>query len=322
MTKRIAIACELPTDAAAQFTRAFDVQSLSWTSLGSAAETASLAERLSGCEALVVAPPFTVGRTLVDQLPPSIGVICTYSVGYDHLDLSATKARGISVLHTPDVLTDAVAEVALLLTLGAVRRVTESEQLLRSRHWLGWTPTQLVGQGLTGKVMGIFGYGRIGKAIAVRARSFGMHICFHDQRPTAVSDGALATLIADERSFLRACDVLVLAVPLGPNTRHYLDARRLALMKNSAVVINVGRGDLAKDDDLIHALQERQIFAAGLDVFSNEPRINDRYFDLPNVFMLPHIGSSTIEARVTMAKSLVTGLLDLFSGITPGNLLS
>lgn len=322
MTKRLVITCELPPDVAGEFVREFDVRFLPWKLLVSLAETNCLAESLSGCEALVVAPPFAVDKALVDQFPPSVKMIGTFSVGHDHLDLSAARARGISVLHTPDVLTDAVAEVAILLTLGVARRAMESVQLLRSRRWPGWTPTQLVGRGLTDKVMGLFGYGRIGKAIAARARSFGMHVCFHDPRPSARNAGERATLIADECSFLRTCDVLVLTAPLSPSTKHYLDARRLALMKSSAIVINVGRGDLVRDDDLIVALQEQRIFGAGLDVFSNEPRIDERYFDLPNVFMLPHIGSSTMDARVSMGRALITGFVELLSGDTPKNLLT
>ncbi len=212
--RRIAITCVLPKEITEEFSREFDVLFLLRKPLTSAGELQSFANDLAGCEALVVAPPFAVDRSLIDQLPSSLKVIATYSVGYDHLDLVAARAKGLSVLHTPDVLTDAVAEVALLLALGAARRVTESAQLVRSRHWPGWTPTQLIGQTLTDKVMGIFGYGRIGKAIAIRARAFGARICFHDSRPKAATDGELAMLVSDEQEFLGSCDVLVLAAPL------------------------------------------------------------------------------------------------------------
>jgi lactate dehydrogenase-like 2-hydroxyacid dehydrogenase len=192
--RRIAITCVLPKEITEEFSREFDVLFLLRKPLTSPGELQSFANELAGCEALVVAPPFAVDRSLIDQLPSSLKVIATYSVGYDHLDLVAARAKGLSVLHTPDVLTDAVAEVALLLALGAARRVTESAQLVRSRHWSGWTPTQLIGQTLTDKVMGIFGYGRIGKAIAIRARAFGARIGFHDSRPKAATDGELAML--------------------------------------------------------------------------------------------------------------------------------
>jgi lactate dehydrogenase-like 2-hydroxyacid dehydrogenase len=320
--RRIAITCVLPKDITEEFSREFDLLFLLRKLLTSPGEMKSFVKELAGCEALVVAPPFAVDRSLIDQLPSSLKVLATYSVGYDHLDVVAARVKGLSVLHTPDVLTDAVAEVALLLALGAARRVTESEQLLRSRHWPGWTPTQLIGQSLTDKVMGIFGYGRIGKAIAIRARSFGARICFHDSRPKAVTDGELATLVSDEQEFLGSCDVLVLAAPLNQQTKYFLDRRRLELMKSSAIVVNIGRGDLVRDDDLIRALRDGQIFAAGLDVFSNEPGIDDRYFDLPNVFMLPHIGSSTMEARVMMGRKLIAGITELFSGRVPTNSLT
>ncbi len=320
--KRVAIACELPQAVMEQFSAAFDTVSIRAKASTTLAQKQAIAEQLTGCDALVMAPPLQLDADLIGLLPATVKIVGTYSVGHDHLDMKAARARNLTLLNTPDVLTDAVAEIAILLTLGVARRARESEELIRQGSWSGWTPTQLIGQGLTGRVMGFFGYGRIARAVAARANAFGMTCCYFDSRASASDDKDLAQLIADEARFLQICDVLVLTAPLNGTTMHFLQASRIFQMKPSAIVVNIGRGDLVVDDDLIAALKEHRLFGAGLDVFSGEPTIDDRYFALPNVFMLPHIGSSTIEARMAMGRALITGLNDVFCGKTPINRLS
>lgn len=320
--KRVAFTCELPHAVMEEFAAAFDVVSIQRPASSSLAQKQAIADQLTGCDALVVAPPFRLDNDLIGLLPATVKAVGTYSVGHDHLDLKTARARSLALLNTPDVLTDAVAEIAMLLTLGTARRARESEDLIRQRRWTGWTPTQLIGQGLTGRVMGFFGYGRIARAIAVRANAFGMTCCYLDPRAKAADDTGFARRMADEATFLGSCDVLVLAAPLNATTRHFLQASRVRQMKPSAIVVNIGRGDLVSDDDLIAALQDGRLFGAGLDVFTGEPTVDERYFTLPNVFMLPHIGSSTIEARVAMGRALITGLRDVFAGKIPINLLT
>jgi glyoxylate reductase len=250
----------------------------------------------------------------IRALPASLKAIATYSVGYEHIDIAAARARDLPVLNTPGVLTDAVAEIGLLLMLGAARRITESIDLIRSRRWPGWNPTQLVGVELRGKILGILGMGRIGRGIAQRARAFGMAIHYHNRRrlPADLEEGAI--FHGDFAGMAAASDVLMIAAHSSAETRHYLDAARLALLKPGAIVCNVARGDLIDDAALIAALRDGRVRAAGLDVFENEPKLDARYYDLPSVFMLPHIGSSTIETRRRMARALILGLEALKAG--------
>lgn len=282
-------------------------------------DASALAALLDGCGGIVVTPPIHADEWLFEHLPASVRVVGTYSVGLDHVDLVAAKKHGIAVVNTPDVLTDAVAETALLLLLGAARRATEAIALIRSGQWQGWSPRQIIGQGLDGKMLGIYGMGRIGRGIAARARSFGMSIAYHNTRRLAPGLEQSATYYETPDALLPAIDALVIACPLTAATRGFLNAPRLALMKPSAIVVNIARGDVVVDDDLIAALKSGRLFAAGLDVFSGEPKLDARYYDLPNLFMLPHIGSSTIEARLAMGRAVIDGVIAVLDGRNPPN---
>jgi len=311
------IACDLPDEVSAMFERAFDVTSRRYPSAQALAEDAA---RLRP-DVILAAVGVPVDAAAIRMLPDSVGAIATYSVGHDHIDLDAARARGIAVFNTPDVLTEAVAEVALFLLLGAARRATESIALLRSGQWAGWTPTQLNGVELWGKTLGIFGMGRIGRAIAARARGFGMSIryCSRNRLPPEAEEGA--AYHSDPQEMFALLDALVLACPATPETRGFLDARRIGWLKPGALVVNIARGNVVVDDDLIAALLEGRIRAAGLDVFNGEPGIDPRYHDLPNVFMLPHIGSSTVETRRRMGRILIEGISAWRAGVAPGNRL-
>lgn len=258
----------------------------------------------------------------IEQLPPTLNIVATYSVGHEHIDLAAAKRRGLVVFNLPDVLTEAVAEVGMFLLLGAARRATESIALIRSRTWTGWTATQLNGVELWQKQLGIFGMGRIGRAIAVRARSFGMTIHYHNRRRLDREEEAGARFHADPRTMFAGADALVIAAPSNEETRGYLNAERIRWLKRGAIVVNVARGNLVVDEDLIAALHGGHVLAAGLDVFNNEPNVDPRYFDLPNVFMLPHIGSSTIETRRRMAQGLIESLQVWLAAGSPPNRLA
>lgn len=247
-----------------------------------------------------------------------MNAIATYSVGHDHIDLQAAAERKIAVFNTPGVLADAVADAALLLILGAARRATEAIELLRSGSWTGWSPAQLNGMGLTGKTLGILGMGDIGRRVARRARAFGMEIAYHNRQRLDLGEGRY---VCDPRELLRESDVLLLAWPSSQETRHFIETSTLALCKPNMILVNIGRGDLVKDEDLIAALRERRIFAAGLDVFDGEPRIHPGYLELPNAFLLPHIGSSTWEARIGMARILVDALERHGAGLRAENRL-
>ena len=302
---RALVTLELPPEVRAVFDASYRVSYAPDFVFGSA----DAAARIAGHDVLVVsATKDRLDADTIRALPDSVRAIATYSIGHEHIDLAAARARGIAVFATPDVLSDAVAEVGVLLLLGAARRVTESIALLRDGRWTGWTPTQLNGTGLSGKVLGIVGMGRIGRAVARRARAFGMAIHYTNRSRLDAQREDGATYHADPEDLLRIAQFLLLACPATPETTGFLDARRIALLPRGAIVANVGRGAVVADADLADALASGHVAAAGLDVFDGEPAIYRRYFDLPNVFMLPHIGSSTIETRVAMARLLVDGL--------------
>lgn len=268
---------------------------------------------------LLVCVDVKLGAEAIGRLPGRVRAIATYSVGLEHIDLAAAAARGIAVFNTAGVLDDAVAEVAMLLLLGAARRATESIALIRGGRWTGWTATQLNGVQLTGRTLGIFGMGRIGQKIAGLARAFGMTVAYSNRRPLAPALAAGARYHPQLVEMVGEIDCLVLAAPSSADTRGIVDAPLLAAARPGLILVNIARGDLVRDDALIAALASGQVRAAGLDVFAGEPKLDPRYADLPNVFMLPHIGSSTEETRHAMGRALIAGLLAWLEGGAPAN---
>lgn len=281
-----------------------------------------IARRAQGCAVLFVSATEAVDAATIAQLAPTLRTIATLSVGHDHIDLAAARAAGVRVLHTPDVLSDACAEIALMLLLNACRRGFEADRLVRSGAWAGWAPTQLLGMGLVGRRLGIFGMGRIGRAIAVRARAFGLQIHYHNRSRLDAAQEEGARYHATLDGLLAASDILMVAAPGAPALRGTFDAERLALLPEGAVVVNISRGDLIDDAALIAALQSGRVRGAGLDVFANEPNVHPGYRALDNVFLSPHLGSATHETRDAMGWLLIRGIEALARGETPDNLLS
>jgi lactate dehydrogenase-like 2-hydroxyacid dehydrogenase len=260
----------------------------------------TLVRLAEGCGGVMCAAGDPFNAATVEALPASVKIIATFSVGFEHVDVSAAARRGIVVTNTPDVLTDATADIALLCMLGAARRAQEAEAMLRERRWIGWAPTQFMGTHLGGKRLGIFGMGRIGQATADRARAFGMEIHYSNRSrlPTAQEKGA--TFHADAEAMLPLCQFLSINAPMTPQTRKWLDTRRIALLPDGAIVVNTARGGVVDDEALIAALKSGKLAAAGLDVFDGEPRIHEGYYGAPHTFLLPHLGSGTIETRNAM----------------------
>ena len=286
-----------------------------------AAEVAHHASAL-GAEALIVMAMDRIDAQLIQTLPDCVRVIATYSVGHDHIDLEAARARGIAVLSTPDVLSDAVADLGILLLLGAARRAYEAMQLLYGGKWQGWSPTQVIGRDLTRARLGILGMGRIGRAVAARARhGFRMEVHYHNR--SRLGDGLEDGAIFHDRlpDLLAVSDFLMLAAPSSPATRGILGAEAIAQLPHGAVVANVSRGDLVDDEALIGALRSGRLMAAGLDVFNGEPSIHPGYLQLPNVFLQPHQGSSTIETRIKMGTLLLDSIERLRAGRPVSNRL-
>lgn len=280
-----------------------------------------LVARAQGADAVLCCPGDTLDAAAIGALPPSVKVIGTFSVGYDHIDIAAAKARGIKVCNTPDVLSVATAECAMLLMLMAARRAGEAERLVRAGQWEGWAPTQLLGTGVAGKSLGIFGLGRIGRELAKMARGFGMEIHYRDMNrlPPELEEGAI--FHDNDDSFLPRCQVLSLHAPGGGGTKHWLDADRIAKLPKGAVLVNAARGTLVDDNALIAALKSGHIAAAGLDVYNNEPRLHPGYMALENVVLLPHLGSATAETRDAMGRIVLEGITVVLRGETPKNLV-
>jgi lactate dehydrogenase-like 2-hydroxyacid dehydrogenase len=283
---------------------------------------ADLAAKAKGADAVLCCPGDTLDASTVAALPASVKVIGTFSVGYDHIDLAAAKARGIKVCNTPDVLSIATAECAMLLIMAAARRAGEGERLVRSGDWHGWAPTQLLGTQVSGRRLGIFGMGRIGREIARMARGFDMEIHYRDMTrlPPELEQGAI--FHDNDDSFLPLCQVLSLNAPGGEGTRHWLNNQRIAKLPPGAVVVNAARGTLVDDAALIAALRSGQIAAAGLDVYNGEPKLNPDYLSLENVVLLPHLGSATTETRDAMGRIVLSGIKALLAGETPRNLVA
>jgi lactate dehydrogenase-like 2-hydroxyacid dehydrogenase len=270
-------------------------------------------------EALLVSPGVALDAATIAALPEGVRIVATFSVGYDHIDIAAAKARGLIVTNTPDVLTDATADLTMMLILAASRRASEGERLLRAGAWTGWTPTQLMGRGLQGKRLGILGMGRIGRAVAARARAFGLAVHYHSRTRLTAAEEDGATHHATSDSLFAVSDVLSLHCPLTADTRRLIDARALSLLPPGAILINTARGPIVDDEAVIDALKTGRLFAAGLDVFTNEPKIHPGYLPLPNAVLLPHLGSATEETRNAMGFKALDNLDAWFAGREPPN---
>lgn len=277
--------------------------------------------RATGSIALVVTVTEKLDAAAIEALPPSVRLIATVSVGHDHIDLAAARKRGIQVSNTPDVLTDATADLTLLLLLGAARRAKESMALIAEDRWGAWSATGLLGLDIGRRRLGIFGMGRIGAAVARRARAFGMAIHYHNRRRAAPEVEAETGAIYHDSlaGLLAVADVLALNAASTPETRNIINAETLALLPEGAILVNSARGDLVDDDALIAALQSGRLFAAGLDVFRGEPALDPRYRSLSNVFALPHIGSATVETRVAMGMLALDNVAAVLDGRPPLN---
>ena len=266
--------------------------------------------------------------TVTDRLDASVldiaglraRMLGNFGVGFNHIDLDAARRRGLLVSNTPGVLTDCTADLAMTLLLMAARRAGEGERLLRADRWAGWCPTQLLGTRVTGKTLGLVGFGRIAQALARRAHhGFGMRVVFSTPRPPPAEVCAAlgATPCASLEELLASADFVSLHCPGGTATRHLIDAGRLALMKQSAFLVNTARGDVVDQQALVRALVEGRIAGAGLDVFDGEPAVPATLRSLDNVVLLPHLGSATHETRVAMGMRVVENLQDFFAGRAP-----
>ncbi len=308
----------LPPPVEARAARDYDARLNAEDTHRTGADIARLAE---GASAVLCCPAERLDAATIAALPGTVKVIGTFSVGYDHIDIPAARARGIAVVNTPDVLSVATAECALLLLLAAARRAGEGERLIRAGAWDGWAPTQLLGTGVVGRKLGIFGMGRIGRELAKLAQGLAMIVHYRDvtRLPEDMERGAI--FHDDDDSFLAASELLSLNAPGGSATMHWLNAERIAKLPRGAVVANAGRGTLVDDAALIAALRSGQVAAAGLDVFEGEPKLNPGYLTVENAVLLPHLGSATSATRDAMGGLVLDGIDAVLAGREPGNLV-
>jgi lactate dehydrogenase-like 2-hydroxyacid dehydrogenase len=272
-----------------------------------------LLEASSGADALFIMPFDRLDSEFFKRVPASVKVIATYSVGTDHIDLQAAANRNIAIGYTPGINSDATADIAMLLMLGASRRAHEGQEMVRTGTWTPSSPV-LLGWQLTGKVLGIFGMGRVGQAVAQRARGFGMTVHYSNpgRLPAALEKDAV--FHSSPPDLLRVSEFLSLHAPETPETHHFINSKTIDLLPRGAILINTARGGLVVDEDLIAALKSGRVAAAGLDVFEGEPKLHTGYVALKNTFLLPHMGSATVETRLAMGMVVLDNIDAVLKG--------
>jgi len=275
----------------------------------------NLLSAAEGADALFITPLDRLDSGFFQNVSPTLKIIATFSVGFEHIDLEAAARRKIPVAYTPGVNNEATADIAMLLLLGASRRAYEAQELVRTGEWKQPLGTDmLLGWQVGGKVLGILGMGRVGQAVARRARGFGMRIHYCDAKELSAEIAGDGVYHKDPSELLRASQFLSLHAPETPQTRHFLNSKTISLLPPGAIVVNTARGGLVVDDDLIAALKSGRVAAAGLDVFEGEPKLHPEYASLKNTFLLPHIGSATIETRTAMGMLALDNVEAVLSG--------
>jgi glyoxylate reductase len=282
-------------------------------------DAAELAAAAAAAEVLVPTVTDVVGPEVIAAAGPQLKLIANFGVGTDHIDVAGAHARGITVTNTPDVLTEDTAEMTMALILAVPRRLIEGERLVRAGKWDGWGPTAMLGSRVSGKRLGIIGMGRIGQAVAERARCFGMSIHYHNRRRLhpSVEDALEATYWDDLDQMLPRMDVVSVHCPRTPASHHLLSAERLSLLRPSAFLVNTARGEVIDEDALADLLARRKIAGAALDVFQNEPAVNPKFLALDNVVLMPHLGSATVEARTEMGQKVLINIKTFVDGHRP-----
>jgi lactate dehydrogenase-like 2-hydroxyacid dehydrogenase len=316
MKSRLLLACLMPLDVNIRARHEFDAVIVDGKNDMTGAEVASAASE-HRADAIMFTNTLPLNANLIARLPDSVKVGSTSSVGFDHIDVAAAKQRGLIVTNTPGVLTECTADHAFMMLLAAARRAYEYDRIMRSgwRYRIG--QGDLLGVRVTGKTLGILGMGRIGQAVAQRARGFDMKIVYHGRHklPPELENGA--TYFEDFHAMLPLCQFLSVHAPAGPDTDKMIDARALALLPDGAVFVNVSRGGLVDEDALVAALTSGKLFAAGLDVFRSEPDFDSRFANLDNVILSPHVGSASRETRNAMGFRALDNIAAVLNGTGP-----
>jgi glyoxylate reductase len=275
--------------------------------------------RVRGVSGLIPMLSDRIDATVLDAAGPSLRVVANYAVGFDNVDIAACTERGVRVSNTPGVLTDATADLTWALILTVARRVVEGDRLVRTAAWRGWAPTQLLGLQLSGATLGLLGAGRIGTAVGLRSIGFGMRVFYTDPRANGELEQKVGATQVNLDQLVAEADVLSLHIPMQPEHHHLIGAKQLAAMKSTAILINTARGPIVDEAALVTALREGQVAAAGLDVYENEPRLTPGLAELPNVVLLPHLGSATTVTRQKMAQMAAENVIAVLTGHDPPN---
>ena len=271
-----------------------------------------LIELSKGCDGILSSLTEKIDEDVIKNLPDSVKIISNFAVGFGNIDIQAAKKRNIVVTNTPDVLTDATAEIAMLLILGACRRANEGINWVKKENWK-WSADFLIGKQLTGSRLGILGMGRIGRALAKIAKSFGMEIHYRNRKKlsTEIEDGA--KYHESVKSLFSVSDVLSICCPATKETKDIINKDTLEYFPTGAIITNVARGDMIEDEAMVQALVSRKIYAIGLDVYKGEPKIHPEYLKQPTAFILPHLGSATKKTRISMADLAITNIEEFFN---------
>ncbi|KHO63066.1 glyoxylate reductase [Thermoanaerobacter sp. YS13] len=280
-----------------------------------------LLEKVQGKNAVITQLTDKVDKEFFEAAK-DVKIVANYAVGFDNIDLEEATIRGVYITNTPDVLTNATAELAWALLFATARRVVESDKFMRSGKFQGWAPMLFLGKGVTGKTLGIIGAGRIGQAFAKMAKGFDMKILYTARSPKKEFEEETGAQYVDLDTLLKESDFVSIHVPLTPETRHLIGEKELKLMKKSAILINTGRGPVVDEKALVKALKNKDIYAAGLDVYEREPIFEEELAQLDNVVMLPHIGSATEEARRDMSILVAQNIIDVIEGRVPRTLVN
>lgn len=281
-----------------------------------------LIEQVQGVDGAMISASNKFTAEVIAKLPERLKIIAGFGVGYEHVDLVAARAKGVVVTNSPDVLNDATADTALLLLLAASRRARESFEMVINGDWKGWSPTHLLGKQPTGKRLGIIGMGRIGRAMADRCRALGMEIHYHNRSQLSADLEGDANYHSTSDDLFKVADFLSIHCEMTPETTKLINARTIELMPDAPVIVNTARGGIVDDDALIAALKSGRVAAAGLDVFDGEPNLNPEYLKIQTAFLLPHIGSATLDTRNAMGFRALDNLDAYFAGKEPGDRLA
>jgi glyoxylate reductase len=281
-----------------------------------------LIEGVKGKDGLLCLLTDKIDAEVMDAAGPDLKVISNYAVGYDNIDVDEATKRGIAVTNTPGVLTETTADLTWAILMAVARRIVEADNFLRTGQWRGWAPSLMLGHDVYGKTLGIVGLGRIGRAVAKRARGFDMRVLYYDVKRDEQAEREVGVIYTSLESLLKESDFVSIHAPLTEKTRHLIGEKELRLMKPTAFLVNAARGPLVDEAALIRALKEKWIAGAALDVFEKEPYVPPELIQMKNVVLVPHIGSASVETRSKMAMMAVENLLAVLEGKIPPNLVN